>query len=106
MLWPSARDAERNRRENDRADYRIEGRDRFKMMTLHSHEPLRRFLIHVLRRGFHRIHHYGLSPAPRVPTTSPALANSSPYLSRATIPRMTAGAMPVSHKNAHPSLPL
>jgi len=36
MLWPSARGAERNRREDDRADYQIEGRDRFKMMTLDS----------------------------------------------------------------------
>jgi hypothetical protein len=41
-------------------DYRIEGRDRFKVMTLATHEFIRRFLIHVLPRGFHRIRHYGL----------------------------------------------
>ena len=41
-------------------DYRIEGRDRYKTMTLATHEFIRRFLIHVLPPGFHRIRHYGL----------------------------------------------
>ncbi len=41
-------------------DYRIEGRDRFKTMTLDAHEFIRRFLLHVLPSGFHRIRHYGL----------------------------------------------
>ena len=41
-------------------DYRTEGRDRFKVMTLATHEFIRRFLIHVLPLGFHRIRHYGL----------------------------------------------
>src|SRR6266516_3163928 len=41
-------------------DYRIEGRDRFKLMTLATDESIRRFLIHVLPTGFHRIRHYGL----------------------------------------------
>ena len=41
-------------------DYRIEGPARYKMMTLPSHEFIRRFLIHVLPKGFHRIRHYGL----------------------------------------------
>jgi len=41
-------------------DYRIEGRDRYKQMTLATFEFIRRFLIHVLPRGFHRIRHYGL----------------------------------------------
>jgi hypothetical protein len=41
-------------------DYRIEGPDRYKRMTLATHEFIRRFLIHVLPRGFHRIRHYGL----------------------------------------------
>jgi Putative transposase/Transposase zinc-binding domain len=41
-------------------DYRIEGRDRYKLMTLTTDEFIRRFLIHVLPRGFHRIRHYGL----------------------------------------------
>ena len=41
-------------------DYRIKGRDRYKLMTLAINEFIRRFLIHVLPRGFHRIRHYGL----------------------------------------------
>ena len=45
-------------------DYRIEGRDRYKTMTLATHEFIRRFLIHVLPRGFHRIRHYGLFARP------------------------------------------
>jgi hypothetical protein len=41
-------------------DYRINGRGRYKTMTLAAHEFIRRFLIHVLPTGFHRIRHYGL----------------------------------------------
>jgi hypothetical protein len=41
-------------------DYRIEGPARYKTMTLATHEFIRRFLIHVLPKGFHRIRHYGL----------------------------------------------
>jgi hypothetical protein len=41
-------------------DYRIEGRARYKTMTLPTHEFIRRFLTHVLPKGFHRIRHYGL----------------------------------------------
>jgi hypothetical protein len=41
-------------------DYRFEGRDRYKTMTLAPDEFIRRFLIHVLPKGFHRIRHYGL----------------------------------------------
>jgi hypothetical protein len=41
-------------------DYRTEGRDRYKVMTLATDEFIRRFLIHVLPHGFHRIRHYGL----------------------------------------------
>jgi hypothetical protein len=41
-------------------DYRAKGRERYKTMTLHAHEFIRRFLIHVLPHGFHRIRHYGI----------------------------------------------
>jgi Putative transposase len=41
-------------------DYRIDGPDRWKTMTLAAHEFIRRFLMHVLPKGFHRIRHYGL----------------------------------------------
>jgi hypothetical protein len=40
-------------------DYRIEGPDRYKVMTLPAHEFIRRFLMHVLPAGFHRIRYYG-----------------------------------------------
>lgn len=41
-------------------DYRIDGPSRWKTMRLHPHEFIRRFLMHVLPKGFHRIRHYGL----------------------------------------------
>lgn len=41
-------------------DYRRRGADRQQVMTLAADEFIRRFLIHVLPRGFHRIRHYGL----------------------------------------------
>src|SRR3990172_8740939 len=41
-------------------DYRAKGRTRNKTMTLSSDEFMRRFLLHVLPTGFHRIRHYGL----------------------------------------------
>ena len=41
-------------------DYRAKGRTRHKIMTLAPHEFMRRFLLHVLPGGFHRIRHYGL----------------------------------------------
>jgi hypothetical protein len=41
-------------------DYRIDGPDRYKVMTLAAGEFIRRFLIHVLPTGFHRIRSYGL----------------------------------------------
>jgi hypothetical protein len=41
-------------------DYRAKGRTRHKTMTLDTSEFMRRFLLHVLPSGFHRIRHYGL----------------------------------------------
>ena len=41
-------------------DYRLEGQKRYKSMRLDTDEFIRRFLIHVLPSGFHRIRHYGL----------------------------------------------
>ena len=41
-------------------DYRRKRPDRYKTMTLDTGEFIRRFLIHVLPPGFHRIRHYGL----------------------------------------------
>lgn len=41
-------------------DYRIKRGDRQKVMRLTTPEFIRRFLMHVLPDGFHRIRHYGL----------------------------------------------
>jgi hypothetical protein len=41
-------------------DYRAKPRTRYKAMTLEPGEFMRRFLLHVLPGGFHRIRHYGL----------------------------------------------
>jgi hypothetical protein len=41
-------------------DYRRDGKARYGAMTLSADEFIRRFLLHVLPKGFHRIRHYGL----------------------------------------------
>jgi hypothetical protein len=41
-------------------DYRTKGCTRYKTMTLEADEFIRRFLLHILPTGFHRIRHYGL----------------------------------------------
>jgi len=41
-------------------DYRPKSGARYKLMTVDADEFVRRFLIHVLPDGFHRIRHYGL----------------------------------------------
>ena len=41
-------------------DYRIDGPERYKVMTLATDEFIRRFLMHVLPAGFHRIRYYGV----------------------------------------------
>jgi len=41
-------------------DYRKAGAGRQQVMTLAADEFIRRFLLHALPRGFHRIRHYGL----------------------------------------------
>jgi len=62
-------------------DYRAEGAERYKVMTLSIHEFIRRFLIHVFPKRFHRIRHYGL------PTMSPRHAVSWPL--RTTVHHLT-----------------
>ena len=41
-------------------DYRIEGPGRYKTMTVAPGEFMRRFLLHVLPKGFHRIRQTGI----------------------------------------------
>jgi Putative transposase len=50
-------------------NYRLEGQERYGVMTLDTHEFIRRFLMHVSPQGFHRIRYYGL-------LTSPTRANN------------------------------
>jgi hypothetical protein len=87
-------------------DYRDKGRTRYKTMTLSTEEFMRRFLLHVLPSGFHRIRHYGLlanagrkknidtvrqllqQPAP-VPTLRRADAHHRDPRARAAHPRAT-----------------
>ncbi|CAN5207580.1 hypothetical protein BH11PSE5_BH11PSE5_22150 [soil metagenome] len=78
-------------------DYRRDGDERHQIMTLTADEFIRRFLLHVLPRGFHRIRHYGLlasaarrdnlalarrllavPPKPEVPTPDAPLDTCSP----------------------------
>lgn len=75
-------------------DYREKGRTRYKAMTLAATEFMRRFLLHVLPGGFHRIRHYGLLAngsrsaslararqlldAPVPATADPAIADAEP----------------------------
>lgn len=46
-------------------DYRVKSGDRQKAMHLATGEFIRRFLIHILPNGFHRIRHYGLLASAR-----------------------------------------
>jgi hypothetical protein len=41
-------------------DYRAGGVAQRKVMTLATDEFIRRFMLHILPKGFHRIRHYGL----------------------------------------------
>jgi Putative transposase len=45
-------------------DYRRDGPERYGTMTLDTNEFIRRFLMHVLPQGFHRIRYYGLLTSP------------------------------------------
>ena len=67
-------------------DYRIEGPDRQKLMPLATDEFIRRFLIHVLPKGFHRIRHYGLfasaTRADNIARARELLAVAPPKMSR------------------------
>lgn len=76
-------------------DYRADSEHRYKTMTLNSDEFIRRFLLHILPSGFHRIRHYGiiantgrkvnlarvrelLNVAPIVAQPEPATASTEP----------------------------
>ena len=56
-------------------DYRIEGPGRYTTMALEIGEFIRRFLSHVLPKGFHRIRHYGLFASSNRTKTVEAVRN-------------------------------
>ena len=55
-------------------DYRRDGPERYGTLTLGPHEFIRRFLLHVLPKGFHRIRHYGLLASAAAGPANGALA--------------------------------
>jgi len=73
-------------------NYRLEGRARYATMTLDTNEFIRRFLIHVLPKGFHRIRHYGLfaggAKAACIATARKLLDMSAPTVSAAAADRI------------------
>ena len=65
-------------------------------MTLATDEFIRRFLIHVLPRGFHRIRHYGLLASGRAPTTSRERVSCSTCRRHSPRPAMTSAPRPTN----------
>jgi hypothetical protein len=80
-------------------DYRRDGAERYGVMTLATDEFIRRFLLHVLPKGFHRIRHYGLL----------ACAERSANIARArellAAPPVTEPAEPVEPADHRPPCP-
>jgi len=75
-------------------DYRRDGPERQRVMTIAPHEFIRRFLLHVLPRGFHRIRHYGLlaSSARRA-----SIARARELLGVASMPGPVESPEPLDH---------
>ena len=65
-------------------DYRVKGPRRYKTMTLAPGEFIRRFMLHVLPNGFHRIRHYGLLASCR--TKAATLARARELIAADTPP--------------------
>ena len=78
-------------------DYRIEGPDRYKTMTLAPGEFIRRFMLHVLPKGFHRIRHYGLLASSR---TKAATIVRARELIEQIAPVQASTSMPTADDNA------
>lgn len=80
-------------------DYRRDGTDRQRVMTLATDEFIRRFLLHVLPRGFHRIRHYGLLAGS---SRKASIARARELLS---VPAITEGACPEEPADQRPPCP-
>jgi hypothetical protein len=87
-------------------DYRIKGPGRYKTMTLATGEFIRRFLSHVLPRGFHRIRHYGfLASSTKATTIARArelFAAATPTARQPAPDRAAATDSTTTDKAAHP----
>lgn len=66
-------------------DYRIEGPERYKTMTVAPAEFIRRFMLHILPKGFHRIRHYGLLASSR--TKADTIARARELIAAAAPPQ-------------------
>jgi Putative transposase/Transposase zinc-binding domain len=75
-------------------DYRRNGQARYRTMTLAPDEFIRRFLLHVLPKGFHRIRHYGLLASA---TCKASIARATELIA-APLPPMDT---PAEHDEAH-----
>ena len=85
-------------------DYRIEGPGRYKTMTLKPGEFIRRFLMHILPKGFHRIRHYGLlasgGKADTIARARELIAAATPV--QTAQKQQTADSAAVTDKPVHP----
>jgi hypothetical protein len=78
-------------------DYRIEGPDCYKVMTLATHEFIRRFLIQVLPAGFHRIRYYGLLASGR---RAENVARARRFCDKRDVERVTTPTRPPTPKGS------
>ena len=85
-------------------DYRIKSGDRQKVMRLATPEFIRRFLIHVLPDGFHRIRHYGLlaSATRKANITKVRALLCVQYPDKATAPETEAEVIPLTLREPCP----
>jgi hypothetical protein len=89
-------------------DYRIDGPGRYNTMTLEPAEFIRRFMLHVLPKGFHRIRHYGLlastsSKAATIERARALIKQAEPPLVLASqLPRAEDQPAAAPHKPEHP----
>jgi hypothetical protein len=80
-------------------DYRRDGAGRYRTMTLQAGEFIRRFLLHVLPKGFHRIRHYGLL------ASAGRKANVARARELLAVPPATVAADPVEPPDPRPRCP-
>jgi Putative transposase len=89
-------------------DYRVEGPGRYKTMTVAPGEFIRRFMLHVLPKGFHRIRHYGLLASSRTKADTIERAReliklaTPPQPPRSTKPHEAPASTEATDKPIHP----